>query len=577
MFFCLKWLHFNQEKRTQERNSECEKAGMEPELAALLGASSSTSINSTPRSTSSLSSKFDELDFQSPGKVRRIDSFVSRTTEAEKSQLDLNVARFFYSCNIPFNAVEADEFSKMVKSLRPSYTPPNRKALAGPLLDKVYLDVKDEMSKDISPAQALTICQDGWSNIHNDPIIAHSLHDGKKAYLLNIEDTGSDQKTANFCYELLDRNIQEVQDTYHKPVFAVCTDNEAKMVAMRKQLTENYPDIVAYGCSAHYMNLLEEKVNNKQVMSQVVHVQKYFRNHHRAHGKLKEKGGNRPIIPGETRWNSQVDCLQSFLNNLPFYMAIRSESAIAGDNIVDTITASKIDNVMIRIEASNLLKVLKKFGVALDKLQSDDCHLSDATHIWFQLAADEELLEYRQAILDKMKVALQPFHILAYITDPKYEDYWKKAITCTDESNAEKWLVDHNRDFLETFLMYRLKDTNVFPSYMFDFDTFKNMSASDWWRVISEKAGRNDKISVGFTKLMVNLHSCPASSASIERWFSTVGFVWSKVRNRLGVEKAQKLSTIYRHLRKSEVCILHSIIQMKSCHCSLSFFPWGQI
>ena len=48
---------------------------------------------------------------------------------------------------------------------------------------------------------------------------------------------------------------------------------------------------------------------------------------------------------------------------------------------------------------------------------------------------------------------------------------------------------------------------------------------------------------------MVGLHSCPASSAGIERWFSTVGFIWSKTRNNLGVDKAQKLATVYRALR----------------------------
>ena len=43
---------------------------------------------------------------------------------------------------------------------------------------------------------------------------------------------------------------------------------------------------------------------------------------------------------------------------------------------------------------------------------------------------------------------------------------------------------------------------------------------------------------LGFIELMQALHSCPASSAGIEHWFSTLGFVWSQVRNRLGVEKA---------------------------------------
>jgi len=39
----------------------------------------------------------------------------------------------------------------------------------------------------------------------------------------------------------------------------------------------------------------------------------------------------------------------------------------------------------------------------------------------------------------------------------------------------------------------------------------------------------------GFYDFFLNLLSCPASSASIKQFFSTFGFVWSKLRNRLEV------------------------------------------
>ena len=90
------------------------------------------------------------------------------------------------------------------------------------------------------------------------------------------------------------------------------------------------------------------------------------------------------------------------------------------------------------------------------------------------------------------------------------------------------------------------------------------LTAEVYWKYLKDKLGRSaaaaatdaaagDEISsglLGFLELMQALHSCPASSAGIERWFSTVGFVWSEVRNRLGVEKAKKLSFCYRMLRE---------------------------
>jgi len=44
----------------------------------------------------------------------------------------------------------------------------------------------------------------------------------------------------------------------------------------------------------------------------------------------------------------------------------------------------------------------------------------------------------------------------------------------------------------------------------------------------------------------MQLHSAPASSASLEHIFSTFGHVWSKQRNRLGL--AEKLVKVYCYL-----------------------------
>jgi hypothetical protein len=49
--------------------------------------------------------------------------------------------------------------------------------------------------------------------------------------------------------------------------------------------------------------------------------------------------------------------------------------------------------------------------------------------------------------------------------------------------------------------------------------------------------------------LACHLLSIPASSASIERIFSNFSFIHTKLRNRLGVQRATKLVFCYRMLR----------------------------
>jgi len=78
--------------------------------------------------------------------------------------------------------------------------------------------------------------------------------------------------------------------------------------------------------------------------------------------------------------------------------------------------------------------------------------------------------------------------------------------------------------------------------------TYLLFLASKWWQVMEKKAEKSTSIPAEFCRLMRGLHSAPASSASLERIFSTFGHVWSTQRNRLGPNKAEKLVKAYRYL-----------------------------
>jgi len=65
---------------------------------------------------------------------------------------------------------------------------------------------------------------------------------------------------------------------------------------------------------------------------------------------------------------------------------------------------------------------------------------------------------------------------------------------------------------------------------------------------MEKKAEKSTSITAEFCRLMRGLHSAPASSASLERVFSTSGHVWSKQHNSLGPDKAEKLVKAYRYL-----------------------------
>ena len=76
---------------------------------------------------------------------------------------------------------------------------------------------------------------------------------------------------------------------------------------------------------------------------------------------------------------------------------------------------------------------------------------------------------------------------------------------------------------------------------MFSPDALK-VDTHTWWKSLQST------LDIDIMTLVDQLHTARASSSGIERIFSTFGFVHSKLRNRLGTEKAGKLVFLYKLL-----------------------------
>lgn len=109
--------------------------------------------------------------------------------------------------------------------------------------------------------------------------------------------------------------------------------------------------------------------------------------------------------------------------------------------------------------------------------------------------------------------------------------------------------MNRNPAFIPLVLAFKIQDNSIYPASMFTQAVMGAFSASKQWHIMEKKAEKSTRITVEFCQLIRGLHSAPSSSASLERIFSTFGHVWSKQRNRLGPDKAEKLVKAYRYLR----------------------------
>ena len=71
----------------------------------------------------------------------------------------------------------------------------------------MYNDLSIEICEGLENKTTLVILQDGWSRIQNDPIIAHSVYNGKKSFFHNIVDSGEEKKTADYCFTILNEAV----------------------------------------------------------------------------------------------------------------------------------------------------------------------------------------------------------------------------------------------------------------------------------------------------------------------------------------------------------------------------------
>ena len=103
------------------------------------------------------------------------------------------------------------------------YKAPGRTTLAGPLLDKCKEGLSAAVKRDLKGVDSATLVQEGWSNIHNEPVVAHSICCNSKSYILNAVPTYDMEKSAENCAMLLEDAILLAEEEYGVKVTGVCT------------------------------------------------------------------------------------------------------------------------------------------------------------------------------------------------------------------------------------------------------------------------------------------------------------------------------------------------------------------
>jgi hypothetical protein len=471
-----------------------------------------------------------------------LDSFVVKTSKSDKDELDELLAEVFFSTNTAFKVIEHPSFAAFMDKCRPGYKLPTRHELSGPLLDKVHNKMQKVCENKLKDK---TVCMslDGWSNVHNEPIICAAVTDSNgDTYVTDTIDTSGNRHDMDYLSTVAQQCISKAETKYGCHVGSFVTDNARNMKAMRRNLAaDESMHVITYACGSHQLNLLAKDLEIPNIAKHVIRIIKYFRNTHLPASWYKATGGMRLPLPLDVRWNSLCDSLSAYLKNWSKLLTVCEEHR----DDIDPEIARLIKDMAIKRNCEDHVRILKPIAVALDCMQASDCSIADSVEIWKDL---EEALQpilssadYKNKFVKRKTNNLTANHYLAYLLNPKFAG---ARLNKEELDQVFEYLSNTNPNFLATVMDYKAQ-RGVFLPYRFKDCVVRNVNTMSWWDTVD--------VSSDFLLFVKALMTAVSSSASIERVFSTFGLVHSKLRNRLGVEKAGKLVFIYRVM--NSICV----------------------
>ena len=296
---------------------------------------------------------------------------LAMTSSDNTHDIELQIGRYFIASNTSFLQVENKEFGKLLQQLKPGVKIPNRRRLAGPILDKIYMEEKEKAKVQLANCNA-TLALDGWSSLTNDPVVGVSITTSVGTFLVNTVDTSGESQTSTYLVELLKMEKEKCETEWGVKIKSVVTDSASNMKSMREAVSDPENFFHVYGCQAHAMNLVEKDISltAQPVIKKVVAVLKQLRNCHAESALLKTAKNPRPPLPVDTRWNSVADSLEYFTNYWSSITIIFEKTLKPPDTLY-----RYMEEISVKRGAQDLLRIFKPIAVSLDKLKSEKSHL----------------------------------------------------------------------------------------------------------------------------------------------------------------------------------------------------------
>lgn len=364
-------------------------------------------------------------------------------------------------------------------------------------------------------------------------------------------------------------------------ISAIISDNASNVRNARKIIQEKFPRIENVRCVAHAINLIacdivKEKFGDR-LLRYVNILASFFKNSHQAGSKLSQLIKEKEIHGGglklycKTRWTTASESVNSVINLEKALEAFITNYHQLANEKITTIIRSRNFFSDLRI-LSFVLEPLRKAVLALESRSATlaDCFLSLA-----RLAAALKKLprssfnsEFRNHCIKVIKQRCEEFdddnYITCFFLDPRFRSThtgdaadaanapikkaaFKRVLRCV-ASIGQRLRFDRYECGLLCAQLTKYKDAK--DPFDLEISVIQD-SPIEWWDLIVTEPEPNL-----LPKVARHLFAISPNSASCERGFSTLGWLFHKRRLNLKLERLEsmcKLITYWKSNFKTEL------------------------
>jgi len=383
----------------------------------------------------------------------------------------------------------------------------------------------------------------------------------REEYLYKLQDLSEHSHTGNYVAEVIGEIIERIGPN---KISAIVSDNASNVRNARKIIEEKYPNIENVRCIAHAVNLiacdiLKESFGDR-LLRKVNTLASFFKNSHQAGAKLTQLIKENSIHGGgiklycKTRWTTASESVDSVIRLEPVLeQIITNESNLLNDKVKRVIQTRNFFSDL-RI-LSFVLNPLRKAVLALESRSATlgDCFLS-----LIRLSAVLKQLpksfnqNFRNHCFNVMNERFKEFDDDKYITcfflDPRFRS---KPLTAKAYSRIVRCATTIGKR-----LGFDLKESRALCEQIKDyrdnkppFDLDESCSLDDplnWWNLIDTDPRPNSLPRVARHLLAI----CP-NSASCERGFSTLGWLFNDRRLNLNISRLESMAKMIMHWKSN--------------------------